>query len=98
MYGFTITHTHVDQRYNNAPDALDALFDYLRGELVDAAEPRTIDWVFHDPDGPFLEGSCGSGGHRDTFVEANLAALHHGIASDLALTLYEASRRDNLPE
>ncbi|WP_420116563.1 hypothetical protein [Micromonospora sp.] len=92
MYGFTITHTDIDQRYNNAPDALDALFDYLRGQLVGAANPRSIDWVFHDPAGPRLDGTCGSGGPRDTLVEANLAALHHGIASDLASELYEASR------
>lgn len=92
MYGYTITGAGIDQRFTNAPDALDALFDYLRDQLVDSSEPRTIDWIFHDPAGPLLDGRCGTSGPRDTRVDVDLDALHRSIAGDLAAELYEASR------
>lgn len=91
MYGYTITHTDIEEHFNNAPDALDALFDYLHDQLVGAGEPRRIDWTFHDPNGPLLTGTCTTG-PRDTLLEHDLETLHHSIASDIALQSYEATR------
>lgn len=89
MYGYTITDSGIDERFPNGPDAL---FDYLHEQLVDSPEPRTIDWIFHDPAGPLLDGRYGTGGPTDTRVEADLDALHRSIAGDLALELWAATR------
>lgn len=91
MYRFTTT-DGTDRTHSSAPDAVDELFTHLREQLVDADGPRQIDWTLHGPDQIICEGTCGTAGPGDRYLEANLDGLHHAIASDLAFELYEATR------
>ena len=91
MYHVTTT-AGLDQHIPTAPDALDALDDHLRDQLLDADTPMQIEWTITRPNGHPVRGCAGTAGH-DPMIEANLTALHHGLVEDFATALYEASRQ-----
>lgn len=90
MYRLTTT-AGLNQQIPTAPDALDALDEHLRDQLVDAKFPLHIDWTITPPDGPAMQGWASTPGNDPT-IQTNLDALHHGLVQDQAIALYEASR------